>query len=131
MVPRDAITSMLGMTSNTSLNTMKVPPKATSGQACSYVGKDNSATIILMRFESSVAARQYLKTVRDGLEKASIKTVTEKFGAETGFSFASGMLAVKNSTFLRVGVIPKGATGQVSVIPDLTRQLLLVALKSN
>lgn len=121
---------MLGTTKNTSLNTIKLPPKATEGRACTYAGQDNAGTIILVRFESSAAAKQYMGTLREGLEKSS-KTVTENFEGQTGFSFTSGMLAVKNNTILRVNVIPSGATGAVSAIPDLTRQLMLLALKSN
>jgi len=129
MIPSAQISGMLGTTKNNSLNSLKqLPPKATEGKACSYVGKDNSATVIWYRFSTPAAARDYLKTVRDGLEKQSLKTTSEKFGGEDGFSFSSGMLAVKKDVWLRVNV--NSTAGKV-LIPDLTRQLLSAALRAN
>ena len=128
MIPAVDIASMLGTTKNNGMTTMKLPPKATAGKACTYVGKDNSATVILVKFPAAASAREYLKTVRDGFEKQSLKTTTEKFGADDGFSFTSGMLAVKKNVWLRVNVY--STAGKV-VSPDLTRQLMLDALRAN
>jgi len=119
---------MLGTTKNNGITNMKLPPRATEGKACSYVGKDNSATVIWFKFPTTAAAREYLKTVRDGLEKQSLKTTSEKFDGEDGFSFSSGMLAVKRNIWLRVNV--NSTAGKV-LAPDLTRQLLLDALHAN
>ena len=74
------------------------------------------------------AARDYLKTVRDGFDKQSMKTTNEKFDAEDGFSFNSGMLATKKNIWLRVNVY--STVGKVVVL-DLTRQLMLDALRAN
>ena len=128
MVPSSAISGMLGTTKNNGITNMKLPPRATEGKACSYVGKDNSATVIWFKFPTTAAAREYLKTVRDGLEKQSLKTTSEKFDGEDGFSFSSGMLAVKRNIWLRVNV--NSTAGKV-LAPDLTRQLLLDALHAN
>lgn len=128
LVPKDKIAGMLGTTKNSGVTTMKLPPKATEGEACSYVGKDNSATVILFKFPTPAAAREYLKTVREGFEKQSLKTTSEKFDGEDGFSFSSGMLAVKKNIWLRVNVY--STAGKV-VAADLTRQLMLDALHSN
>jgi hypothetical protein len=128
MIPIAQISGMLGTTKNKGMANMQLPPKATEGKACTYAGKDNSATVILFRFSTPVAARDYLKTVRDGFEKQSIPTTSEKLGGEDGFSFSSGMLAVKKNVWLRVNVY--STAGKV-VSPDLTRQLTLFALQAN
>jgi hypothetical protein len=129
VVPSVDIASMLGTTKNKGItDKLKLPPKATEGKVCTYVGKDNSATVIWIKFPTPAAARDYLSTVRDGFEKQSLKTTTEKFGAEDGFSFNSGMLAVKKSIWLRVNV--NSTAGKV-LVPDLTRQLMTDALRAN
>jgi hypothetical protein len=128
MVPQAEIFRMLGTTKDTGIAKMKLPPKATDGAACSYIGKDNSATIILFTFATPAAARDYLKTVRDGFSARALKTTTEKFDGEDGFSFSSGMLAVKKNIWLRVNV---NSTAKKLLIPDLTRQLMLDALRGN
>jgi len=129
MVPSVDIASMLGTTKNKGItDKLKLPPKATEGKVCTYVGKDNSATVIWIKFPSAAGAREYLKNVRDGFEKQSLKTTSEKFGAEDGFSFNNGMLAVKKNIWLRVNV--NSTTGKV-LAPDLTRQLMMDALRVN
>jgi hypothetical protein len=129
MIPQAQISSMLGTTKNKGIsNNMKLPPKATEGKVCNYVGKDNSATVIWIKFPTPSGAQDYLKTVRDGLEKQSLKTTSEKFSGEDGFSFNSGILAVKKNIWLRVNVY---STGGKVVALDLTRQLMLNALRAN
>jgi hypothetical protein len=128
MIPSAQVAGMLGTTKNNALNKMALPPKATDGKACSYVGKDNSATVIWIKFATPAAARDYLKTVRDGLEKQSLTTNSEKFDGEDGFSFSSGMLAIKKDVWLRVNV--NSTAGKV-LVPDLSRQLMLDALHAN
>ena len=128
IVPQGQIGGMLGTTKNNGITNMKLPPKATEGKACTYVGRDNSATVIWFKFSTPAAAHDYLKTVRDGFEKQALKTTTEKLDGEDGFSFSSGMLAVKKNVWLRVNVY--STTGKV-VAPDLTRQLMLDALRVN
>jgi hypothetical protein len=129
MIPRDRITLMLGTTKNTSLNTIKLPPKATDGKACAYSGVDYVGTVIVMKFESPAAAREYLQSVRKDLERQALKTTAEKFEGEDGFSFDNGMLVVKRDTMLRVNVNPPVTKGKVIVNLGLTRQLLLLALQ--
>jgi hypothetical protein len=130
IVPQGQIGGMLGTTKNNGIpiTGAKLPPKATEGKACTYVGRDNSATVIWFKFSTPAAARDYLKTVRDGFEKQSLKTTSEKLDGEDGFSFSSGMLAVKKNVWLRVNVY--STAGKV-VAPDLTRQLMLDALRVN
>jgi hypothetical protein len=128
-IPQAQISGILGTTKNKGINSFQqLPPKATEGKACSYVGKDNSATVIWYRFSTPAAARDYLKTVRDGLEKQSLKTASEKFDGEDGFSFSNGMLATRKNLWLRVNV--NSTAGKV-LAPDLTRQLLVDALRAN
>jgi len=128
MIPAMQIATMLGTTKTAGLDKLKLPPKATEGKACQYKGLDNSATFVWYKFPTAAAARDYLKTVRDGFEKQSLKTTTERFDGEEGFSFASGMLAVKKNIWLRVNV---NSTAEKKLIPDLTRQLMLAALRAN
>lgn len=128
VVPRAQVAAMLGTTKNRGLTNMKLPPKATEGKACTYAGKDNSATVILFSFSTPAAAREYLKTVRDGFDKQALKTTPEKFGGEDGFSFGSGMLAVKKNIWLRVNVY---STADKVVALDLSRELMLDALRAN
>jgi hypothetical protein len=128
VAPQASVAGMLGTTKNHGISNMKLPPKATEGRACTYVGKDNSATVILFTFPTAAAAREYLKTVRDGFSAQALKTTSEKFDSEDGFSFSSGMLAVKRNNWLRVNVY--STAGKV-VAPDLTRQLMLDAIRAN
>jgi hypothetical protein len=129
MVPRDRVVAIMGTTKNTSLNKLELPPKATEGKACSYAGQENVAVVIMMKFESPAAARAYLQTVRDGLEKQSMKTISAKFNGEDGFSFVNGMIAVKKNTWLRVNVNARDGLKVVNL--ELTRQLLTFALQAN
>jgi hypothetical protein len=129
MLPRDQITKMLGTTKNISLNTLKLPPKATEGKACSYAGQENAATVIVIKFESPAAAQAYMETVRKGLEKQSMNTIMTKFDGEDGFSFINGMIAVKRSTWLRVNVNSRFGLKVVNL--ELTRQLIGLALQVN
>jgi hypothetical protein len=129
MIPAAQVSKMLGTTKNKGIaDKLKLPPKATEGKVCNYVGKDNSGTVIWIKFPTPAAAKDYLKTVRDGFENQSLKTTPEKFDGEDGFSFSSGMLAVKKNIWLRVNVY--STAGKV-VVPDLTRQLMLDALRAN
>ncbi len=128
MVPPALISGMLGTTKNNGITNMKLPAKATEGKACTYVGKDNSATIIWFKFPTPAAAAAYLKSVRDGFSGQALKTTSEKFDAEDGFSFSNGMLAVKKNIWLRVNVY---STAGKIVAPDLTRQLMLGAIRAN
>jgi len=130
MVPEAQIFGMLGTTKNNGIpiTGKKLPPKATEGKACTYAGKDNSATVIVFKFPTPAAAREYLKTVRDGFSAQALKTTSEKFDGEDGFSFSSGMLAVKKNVWLRVNVY--STVGKVVAL-DLTRQLILDALQAN
>ena len=82
MIPPAQVSGMLGTTKNKGMvsTAKQLPSKATEGKACTYVGKDNSATVVWYKFPTSAAARDYLKSVRDSFEKQSYKTVTEKFG---------------------------------------------------
>lgn len=131
MIPTAPISGMLGTTKNRGITDLKrLPPaaNATEGKGCSYIGKDNSATILWYKFETPAAAREYLKSKRDEFEKQSVKTTTEKFDGAEGFSFSSGILAVKRSICLRVNVY---STGGKVVALDLTRQLMLDALRAN
>ena len=129
VVPSVDIASMLGTTKNKGItDKLKLPPKATEGKVCTYVGKDNSATVIWIKFPSAAAAREYLNNVRDGFEKQSLKTTSEKFGSDDGFSFNNGMLAVKKNIWLRVNV---NSTAGKILAPDLTRQLMMDALRAN
>jgi hypothetical protein len=128
MVPQSEIFGMLGSTKDTGIAKMKLPPKATDGKACSFVGKDNSATVIMFTFATPAAAREYLKTVRDGFSAQALRTTDEKFDGEDGFSFSSGMLAVKRNLWFRVNV---NSTSKKVLVPDFTRRLLLDALHSN
>jgi hypothetical protein len=128
VVPQALISGMLGTTKNNGITNMKLPPKATAGKACTYVGKDNSATVIWFLFPTPAAARDYLKFVRDKFSAQALKTTTEKFDEEDGFSFSSGMLAVKKNIWLRTNVY---STGGKVVAPDLTRQLMLGGLRAN
>jgi hypothetical protein len=126
-IPQAQIFPMLGATKNKAIDSLKpLPPKATSGKACSYAGVDNSATVIWYTFSTPAAARDYLKTVRDGFENQNLRTTSEKFG-DDGFSFSNGMLAVKKNVWIRVNV---NSTAGTILSPDLTRQLLLLALKT-
>ena len=130
MIPTAQIGGMLGTTKNhgTIFTAKQFPPKAIEGKGCSYDGKDNTATVIWYKFPTAAAAQEYLKTVRDGFEKQSYPTKSEKFGDSDGFSFSNGMLAVKKNIWLRVNV--HSTAGKV-VAPDLTRQLMLDALRAN
>lgn len=131
MIPTAPISGMLGTTTNkgiTDLKRLPPAPNATEGKACSYVGKDNSATILWYKFSTPAAAREYLKTKRDEFEKQNVKTTPEKFDGAEGFSFSSGIIAVKRSVCLRVNVY---STGGKVVALDLTRQLMLDALRAN
>jgi hypothetical protein len=129
MIPQAQIAGMLGTTKNKGItDKLKLPPKATEGKVCNYVGKDNSATVIWIKFPTPAAARDYLKTVRDGFDKQSLKTTNEKFDGEDGFSFSSGMLAVKKNIWLRVNVY--STAGKVVAL-DLTRQLMMDAVRVN
>ncbi|HTB13246.1 MAG TPA: hypothetical protein VK752_16800 [Bryobacteraceae bacterium] len=128
MVPPALISSMLGTTKNNGISNMKLPPKATQGKACTFVGKDNSATLIWFKFSTPAAAHDYLKTVRDKLSAQALQTTTENLDGEEGFSFSSGILAVKKNIWLRGDVY---STGGKVVAPDLTRQLILGALRAN
>lgn len=129
MIPQSQIAGMLGTTKNKGItDKLKLPPKATEGKVCNYVGKDNSATVIWIKFPTPAGAHDYLKTVRDGFDKQSLKTTTEKFDGEDGFSFSSGMLATKKNIWLRVNVY--STAGKVVAL-DLTRQLMLDALRVN
>ena len=124
LVPSVDIASMLGTTKNNGISNLKqLPPaaNATDGKACSYVGTDNSATIVWYKFATPVTAREYLKAKRGEFEKQNVKTTSEKFDAAEGFSFSSGIMAVKRNIFLRVNVY--STAGKV-VSPDLTRQLM-------
>jgi hypothetical protein len=131
MVPQAQIGAMLGTTKNNGITNLKqLPPaaNATEGKACSYVGKDNSATVFWYKFATPAAAREYLKTKRDEFEKQKVKTTAEKFGSEDGFSFSSGMLAVKRNVCFRVNVY--STVGKVVAL-DLTRQLMSDTLHAN
>jgi hypothetical protein len=131
MIPQERISGMLGTTKNngiTNLKQLPPAPNATEGKACSYVGKDNSATVVWYKFATPAAAREYLKAKHDEFEKQNVKTTVEKFDGAEGFSFSSGMLAVKKNIWLRVNVY--STAGKV-VVPDLTRQLMLDALRVN
>jgi hypothetical protein len=127
MIPSSAISGMLGTTKNKSL-VLKGTPPATEGKVCQYVGKDNSATLIWIKFPTPAAAREHLRKTREGLEKQSLATTPEKFDGDDGFSFSNGVLAVKRNIWLRVNV--NSTTGK-TFIPDLSRQFLLNALKVN
>lgn len=128
MIPAMQIASMLGDVKMAGMDKMKLPPKAVAGKACTYKGQDNSATYILTKFGNAADARAYLKTVRDGLDKQNLKTTSERFDGEEGFSFASGVIAVKKNIWLRVNV---NSTKSKVLVPDLTRQLMLAALRAN
>ncbi len=131
MIPSAQISGMLGTTKNngiTNLKQLPPAPNATEGKACSYVGKDNSATVVWYEFPTPAAARDYLKTKHDEFEKQNVKMTAEKFEGSDGFSFSSGMLAVKKNIWLRVNVY--STAGKVVVL-DLTRQLMLDALRAN
>jgi hypothetical protein len=128
MISSSEISGMLGTTKNQGTAKLKLPPKATDGKACSYVGKDNSATVIRIQFATAEAAHDYLKTVRDGLEKQSLKTNTEKFDGAEGFSFESGVLAVKKNLLFRVNV---NSTAGKILAPDLSLQLISHALRAS
>jgi hypothetical protein len=131
MIPQERVSGMLGTTKNkgiTNLKQLPPAPHATEGQACSYVGKDNSATVFWYKFATRAAAREYLKTKREEFEKQNVKTTTEKFSGEDGFSFSNGMLAIKMNVCLRVNVY--STVGKVVAL-DLTRQLMLDALRAN
>jgi hypothetical protein len=131
MVPSVDIASMLGTTKNngiTNLKQLPPAPNATEGKACSYVGQDNSATVVLYKFPTPAAAREYLKTKRAEFEKQNVKTTSETFSGADGFSFSSGIIAVKKNLWLRVNVY--STAGKV-VSPDLTRQLMVDTLRAN
>jgi hypothetical protein len=128
VVPRDQIVTIMGMTKNTSLNSIKLAPKATEGRACTYIGTAFDGNVIVMKFQSAAAAKDYLKTIRDGLDKKALKTTTEKFGLEDGFSFMNGMLAIKNVTLVRVNVSKHVEKGQGPVNLELSRKLMMQAL---
>jgi hypothetical protein len=131
LIPRSRIAPILGSTKNLVIGTAKLPSTVTESKACTYAGQENAATVIFIKFDSPASARDYLGTVRAGLEKKSIKTVSEKFDQSDGFSFASGMLAVKKNIVMRVNVRPRIPTEHGTVNPTLTRELLLAALQSN
>ncbi len=132
MVPRDQITSVLGTTRNTSLNTLpKIPPTASEGKSCQYVGASYTGNIILVRFKSAAAAQEYLKKVRKDLEKQNYKTTSESFEDSTGFSFSNGMFAVRQSLWFRVTVSAHAGNTQGAVNQDLTRLLMQAALHAN
>ena len=130
MIPAAQVSGMLGTTKNKGMvsTAKQLPAKATEGKACTYVGKDNSATIVWYKFPTSAAAKDYLKSVRDSFEKQSYKTASEKFGDDEGFSFSNGMLAVRKNIWLRVNV---NSTLSKVLAPDLTRQMMLNALRAN
>ena len=129
VVPQALISGMLGTTKNNGITNMKLHAQGNSRQSvATYVGKDNSATVIWFLFPTPAAARDYLKFVRDKFSAQALKTTTEKFDEEDGFSFSSGMLAVKKNIWLRTNVY--STAGKV-VAPDLTRQLMLGALRAN
>jgi hypothetical protein len=131
MIPQAQISEMLGTSKNngiTNLKQLPPAPNATEGKACSYIGKDNSATVVWYKFPTPAAAREYLKTKHDEFEKQNVKMTAEKFDGADGFSFSSGMLAVKKNIWLRVNVY--STSGKVVAL-DLTRQLMLDALRAN
>jgi len=131
MVPQVDIASMLGTTKNNGITNLKqLPPAAgaTEGKACSYVGQDNSATVVWYKFPTPSAAADYLKAKRTEFEKQSVKTASEKFNGADGFSFSSGIIAVKKNVWLRVNVY--STVGKV-VSSDLTRQLMIDTLRAN
>ena len=130
MIPAAQVSGMLGTTKNKAIvsTAKQLPPKASQGKACTYVGRDNSATVIWYRFPTAAAAKDYLKTLRDSFEKQSYKTTSEKFGDDEGFSFSNGMLAVRKNIWLRVNV---NSTASKVLAPDLTRQMMLNALRAN
>ena len=57
-----------------------------------------------------------------------MKTTAEKYSGEDGFSFSSGAIAVKKNVWLRANV--NSTVGKI-LAPDLTRQLMLDALRAN
>jgi hypothetical protein len=127
IIPPAKVFAMLGTTKNKAIASMKpLPSKAIAGQACSYAGTDNSATVIWYKFSTPAAARDYLKTIRESFEDQNLRTTSEKFAGEDGFSFNNGMLAVKKTLWFRVNV---NSTAGSILVPDLTRQLMLEALK--
>lgn len=130
MIPPAQVAGMLGTSKNKGMvsTAKQLPAKATEGKACTYVGKDNSATVIWYKFPTAAAAKEYLKTVRDSFEKQSYKTTPEKFGDDEGFSFSNGMLAVRKNIWLRVNV---NSTLTKVLAPDLTRQMMINALRVN
>jgi hypothetical protein len=131
MIPSGQISGMLGTTKNngiTNLKQLPPAPNATEGKACSYIGKDNSATVVWYKFPTPAAAREYLRTKHDEFEKQNVKMTAEKLEGSDGYSFSSGMLAVKRNIWLRVNVY---STGGKVVVLDLTRQLMLDALRAN
>jgi hypothetical protein len=127
------MSSILGYIKANGITNVQLPPKATSGRACTYGGQEYIAVVIQMKFESPEAARAYMQSVRDGLrtKKGKIETTSEKFEGVDGFSFSSGMLAANKDFVLRVSVNPRIATGKGGIHADLTRQVMLLALKSN
>lgn len=127
MIPSATISGMLGTTKNKNL-VLKPAPPALEGKVCQYVGKDNSATLIWIKFPTAAAARENLQKTREILEKQSLATTPEKFDGNEGFSFSNGVLAVKKNIWLRVNV--NSTTGK-TFIPDLSRQFLLNALRAN
>jgi hypothetical protein len=131
LIPQSRIAPILGTTKNIVIGTVKLPATVTESRACTYAGQENVATVIFIKFDTPASARDYLGTVRAGLEKKSIKTANEKFDGEDGFSFNGGMLALKKNVVMRVNVRPRIPTEHGSVNPSLTRELLLAALQTN
>jgi hypothetical protein len=131
MIPPAQISGMLGTTKNNGITNLKQLPAAANameGKACSYIGKDNSATVVWYKFPTPGSARDYMKAMHDQFEKQNVKTTPEKFEGEEGFSFTSGVIAVKKNVWLRVNVY--STAGKVVAL-DLTRQLMLDALRAN
>jgi hypothetical protein len=123
LVPAGKLSTYLGIAKQTPFKVPELPQKATEAKACSYGGQEYNATVILIKFDSPSAAREYLSKIREELEKKGKKTATEKFDGEDGFSLPGSMLAVKKNGVLRTNVNPPS--------PDLTRQVLLLALRAN
>jgi hypothetical protein len=131
MLPLDQIRPLLGITKNTPVKTAKLPPKATEANACTYSGQEHVGLVVRFKFDSPDGAREYLEYLRGGLTKKSIRTTSEKFDGEDGFSSINGMVAVKKNMLIRVKVGPPSTSGNMLADPALTRLILLMALKAN
>jgi hypothetical protein len=131
MLPTARVQAILGMTRNVGMTKLTLPPKASFGGACTYVGAQNDGTIIAIKFPTPTDAQTFFETLRESLKNQGLKLKPEDFGSETGFSFPSGMIALRSDLVIRGNVTAHPQPGQQAGLLNfaLSKQLMIVAIK--